>query len=108
LLVRERTETIVREVREEMGYECLPVKQAALYDRDHPRHGHPPLPYHVYKIFFLCELVGGQASPSIETSDVGLCPQDDLPAPSLGRVTPDQINWLFEHHANPDLPTDFD
>ena len=35
----------VREVREEAGYECRPVRLLAIYDRDHPRHGHTaPLP----------------------------------------------------------------
>jgi ADP-ribose pyrophosphatase YjhB (NUDIX family) len=47
----------VREVKEESGYDVLARKLAAVYDRDHDRHGHPPMPYHVYKLFFICEAV---------------------------------------------------
>jgi ADP-ribose pyrophosphatase YjhB (NUDIX family) len=99
---------VVREVREEAGYECRVVKLLAIYDRDHPRHGHPFFLFHSYKVIFRCELVGGEASHSIETSGVGFFSQDDLPDLSLLRVTPSQIARLFEHRANPGLPADFD
>jgi ADP-ribose pyrophosphatase YjhB (NUDIX family) len=36
-------------VNEESGYEVVVRKLAAVYDRD--KHGHPPVAYHVYKIF---------------------------------------------------------
>lgn len=39
----------IREVNEESGYEVVVRKLAAVYDRD--KHGHPPVAYHVYKIF---------------------------------------------------------
>src|SRR3954454_18641079 len=48
----------VRETREESGYEVRVTKLIALLDRD--RHGHPPIPHHAYKVFFLCELIGGE------------------------------------------------
>jgi ADP-ribose pyrophosphatase YjhB (NUDIX family) len=32
----------VREVKEESGYDVVATKLAAVYDRDHERHGHPP------------------------------------------------------------------
>ena len=99
---------VVREVREEAGYECRAVKILALYDRENPRHGHAPYAFHSYKVFFRCELVGGEASDSIETSGVGFFAPDDLPELSLLRVTPSQIARLFEHYANPGLPADFD
>ena len=99
---------VVREVREEAGYECRAARLLAIYDRDHPRHGHASFPFHSYKIFFQCELIGGEASDSIETSGVGFFSLDDLPDLSLRRVTPSQIERLFELYANPELPTDFD
>lgn len=99
---------VVREVREEAGYECRAVKLLAIYDRDHPRHGHTYFPFHSYKVIFQCELVGGEASDSVETSGVGFFSQDDLPDLSLCRVTPSQIERLFEYYADPELPTDFD
>lgn len=103
------SQAVVREVREEAGYDCRAVKVAAVYDRDHPRHGHPYFPFQAYKLHFLCELLGGQPSGGgIETTGVDFFPQSALPPLSVDRVTISQIDRLFEHHANPDLPTDFD
>jgi ADP-ribose pyrophosphatase YjhB (NUDIX family) len=67
-----------------------------------------PHPYTIYKMFFLCELVGGQAKTSLETSEVAFFPVAALPELSLGRVNAGQIARLFEHARRPDLPTDFD
>lgn len=100
------SDAIVREVREESGYETKAVKLLALHDRD--SRGLPPLPFHVYTLFFRCELIGGEASTSIETEDVGFFKEDDVPDLSISRVTPDQVRRLFEHQRNPDWPTDFD
>jgi ADP-ribose pyrophosphatase YjhB (NUDIX family) len=100
------SEAAVREVREESGYETRAVKLLALYDRN--RHGHPPIPFHAYKVFFRCELVGGAPAHSSETSGVGWFAEDRLPALSLTRVTGAQIHRLFEHSRHPEWPTDFD
>ena len=100
-------EAVVREVHEESGYHTQAVKLLAIYDRS--KHPHtPPFPYHVYKLFFQCEIIGGDKSRSRETSDVAFFQEDRLPALSLSRVTPAQIARLFEHYRHPDLPTDFD
>ena len=100
------SEVAVREVYEESGYQTRAVKLLAVYDRN--RQGHPPHPDYVYKLFFLCELVGGSPSPSIETEEVEFFAEDAIPELSLGRVTPAQMTRLFQHHRLPDLPTDFD
>ena len=100
-------ESVVREVREESGYETRPVKLLAVYDRS--KHAHVPnFPYHVYKLFILCELVGGEARVSLETSGVGFFAVDELPELSLSRVTPNQIRRFFDHDSHPDWPTEFD
>jgi ADP-ribose pyrophosphatase YjhB (NUDIX family) len=99
-------ESVVREVFEESGFEARAVKLAAVYDfrkRNRPRHVDS-----IYKLFFICELTGGKAAPSIETSDVAFFGCDDLPPLSTGRTTADQIRRMFRHAAEPDLPTDFD
>ncbi|GAB4218435.1 MAG: NUDIX hydrolase [Synechococcales cyanobacterium] len=98
---------IEREIWEESGFEAKTTKVLAVYDRDQQGHT-PPLPYHVYKIFFRCELIGGEATPSTETEAVGWFSLDDLPPLSLPRVTPEQIHRFFEHEQNPHWPTDFD
>jgi ADP-ribose pyrophosphatase YjhB (NUDIX family) len=100
-------ESVVREIREESGYETEPLKVLAIYDRS--KHGHvPAFAFHVYKIFFLCRLIGGEASTSHETSDVGFFAQDELPELSLSRVTPEQLTRLFEHYHHPEWATDYD
>ena len=100
------SEVAVKEVYEESGYQTRAVKLLAVYDRN--RQGHPPHPHYIYKLFFLCELVGGSPSSSIETEEVEFFAEDAIPELSLGRVTPAQITRLFQHHRLPDLPTDFD
>lgn len=100
-------ESVVREVREESGYETRPVKLLALYDRS--KHEHVPhFPYHVYKLFILCEVIGGEARISSETSAVAFFAQHELPELSISRVTPKQIRHLFDHYTHLDWPTDFD
>lgn len=99
-------ECVVREIREESGYETRAVKLLAVYDRS--RHGHPVHPNYVYKLFFLCELLGGTAVPSIETEAVDFFAVDNLPPLSLSRVTAVQIQRMFDHYRHPEWPTDFD
>ena len=125
LLVRERTdglwslpggwadpgespaENVVREIREESGFETRAKKILAIYDRSkHPHH--PPHAFHVYKVFMLCELVGGVATTSKETDAVEFFAENALPELSIGRVTAGQIRRMFEHLRNPAWPPDFD
>jgi ADP-ribose pyrophosphatase YjhB (NUDIX family) len=102
------SKAIVREVHEESGYQTRVVKLLALYDRNHPRHGHPPLQHHVYKLFFQCELIGGTPTASFETESVAFFGATEIPGLSLTRVVPSQIARLFEHYHHPDWQTDFD
>ncbi len=98
----------IREVKEESGFDVVARKLAAVYDRDDERHRHPPMPYHVYKLFFICECIGGIAKTSIETDAVSFFAEDHMPSLSLPRVTPEQIAHLFGHYRHPDWPTSFD
>ncbi len=68
----------------------------------------PAEPYHVYKMFFICEITGGAPKPNHEIHDVGFFGADDLPELSLDRVLPAQIDRMFDHWRRPDLPTEFD
>jgi ADP-ribose pyrophosphatase YjhB (NUDIX family) len=97
---------IEREVQEESGFQVRASKMVALFDRN--RHPHPPFGYHIWKAFFLCELLGGEARASIETSAVGFFPEDDLPPLSKGRISVRQVQHMFEHHRNPQLAASFD
>ena len=99
------SEAIEREIREESGYEARAVKLLAIEDR---KRRHPPSVNDVYKVAFLCELVGGEARTSAETTEVGWFSEADLPPLSLGRVTAEQIARWFKHRREPGLPTEFD
>lgn len=101
------SQAVTREIFEESGFEVKVVKLLAVYDRTHQGHS-PPLPFHVYKLFFRCEIVGGEATPSYETPAVDFFAEDQIPEVSRSRVLPHQIRRFFEHYRNPDLPTDFD
>jgi ADP-ribose pyrophosphatase YjhB (NUDIX family) len=100
-------ENVVREVQEESGFETRVMKLAAVYDRS--KHAHRPVMVdHIYKLFFICEIIGGNAKKGSETDDVGFFREEQLPELSISRVTQGQIQRMFEHNRNPDLPTDFD
>jgi ADP-ribose pyrophosphatase YjhB (NUDIX family) len=95
------SQNVAREVREESGYTVKATKLLAVYDRDNQ--GHTP------SLFFLCELLGGEPTPSNETSEVAWFAEDDLPENlSNGRTLHHELHQFFEHHRNPSLPTTFD
>jgi ADP-ribose pyrophosphatase YjhB (NUDIX family) len=101
------SECVVAEVRDEAGLEVRPIKLAAVYDR--ARHPHVPAKaFHIYKMFFVCETVGGVPSPGLETEDVAFFDRDKLPSLSVGRVLDYQIERMFVHAEAPELPTEFD
>ena len=60
-------------------------------------------------MFYICDVIGGAASTSLETSEVAWFAEGDLPRDlSLGRVLPSQLARMFEHFRRPDLSTDFE
>lgn len=97
---------VIREVKEESGFDVVPRKLAALYDRN--KHPHPPNAMHAYKLYFVCDLIGGEATPSFETPEVSFFPRHALPQLSADRITPHQIEQMFQHAEHPEWPTTFD
>jgi ADP-ribose pyrophosphatase YjhB (NUDIX family) len=97
---------VVREIWEESGFETRALKLLALYDKK--QHAHPLEWPHAYKIFFLCELIGGEARTSDETTAVEFFARDNLPELSINRVTEAQILRFFDHAEHLEWPTDFD
>ncbi len=96
-------ESVEREVWEESGFKVKATRLAAVYDRS--KHLHRPLMhYHIYKLFFICEIVGGSPATSDETEEVAFCPEDDLPELSITKILPHQIAAMFEHYRRPETP----
>ena len=100
------SEVAVKEVKEESGYEVEVIKLMGVLDKK--CHPHPPSPYHVYKMFIRCEIIGGQPKEGMETSAVGFFAENELPPLSLARNTESQIKWAFKHLHNPQEPVYLD
>ena len=100
------SQAVEREVREEAGMIVLSKKLLAVFDRN--QHGHPPYPFHAYKMFVLCELIAEATPDPLETSDPTFFAENHIPTLSLARVTGEEIKRMFAHLHSPDLPTDFD
>ncbi|MEY6763971.1 NUDIX hydrolase N-terminal domain-containing protein [Kluyvera ascorbata] len=83
------TEAVEREVREETGLEVKVSRLLGVWDRN--QHGHPPYPWHVYKLIFLCETQGGELAVSHESLDVAYVDPHNLPPLSLTRIVPEEI-----------------
>lgn len=100
-------ESVVKEMREESGFEVAVRKLAAVWDRS--RQGHPAAAFSCCKFFFICDICGGEAAAGLETSEIGWFAEDALPPDlSLARVLPEQLQRMFAHSRDPALPTDFD
>lgn len=111
LLVRERTgewslpggwcdynlspmDNTIKEAKEEAGLDVIVKRVISVQDRE--KHNLPPYPYHVVKIFFLCESAGGTFMPNIETSDACYFPEDALPPLASEKTNEEQVKMCFE------------
>lgn len=98
-------EMVVREVREESGFEVRVEKLVAALDANRIA----PLEfYHAYKLVFLCVITGGAAQTSHETLGVDFFDPAGLPPLSEFRTPPAVIAEVFAHLANPLRPAKFD
>ena len=95
-----------REVREEAGFLVKARKVIGIYDAN--RLG-PLEIFHAFKIVFLCDLLGGEARTSNETSEVGFFGREEIPIMLSGeRTKPRHITDVFSVLDDPDRPTVFD
>jgi HAD superfamily hydrolase (TIGR01549 family) len=89
------SEIAVKEIQEEAGFVVVPIRLLAVLDKKF--HSHPPSPYHVYKMFIHCAIVGGSAQGGVETSEVQFFGENELPPLSVERNTEKQIKLMFEY-----------
>ena len=96
---------VCREVAEETGLQVKATKLLGVWDRN--LHGHPPLPWHVYKLIFLCEETGGSLAINHETTSLGFFDINELPPLSLTRIVAEELEVSMAI-ATSDRPTWFD
>jgi ADP-ribose pyrophosphatase YjhB (NUDIX family) len=95
-----------REVWEESGFQVQARRVVGVYDANRIE---PMSVFHAYKIVFLCDLVGGQARPSNETSNVSFFSSEDIPEDLSGERTKDRhIRDAFAALDDPGWVTAFD
>ncbi|WP_274655388.1 NUDIX hydrolase [Paenibacillus humicola] len=87
-------EVAVKEVKEEAGIDVRAIRLLGVMDKKF--HEHPPSPWHIYKLFILCEQTGGELGAGVETSEAGFFAEDRLPELSTERITASQLQWLFQ------------
>lgn len=95
-----------REVWEEAGFIVKAHKVVGVYDTN--RVGRLEL-FHAYKIVFLCELLEGNARPSLETTEVAFFEREKIPGILSGeRTNIRHIHDAFTSFEDPSCPTVFD
>jgi ADP-ribose pyrophosphatase YjhB (NUDIX family) len=95
-----------REVWEEAGFHVKAKKVVGVYDAN--RVGRLEL-FHAYKIVLLCEITGGKARTSQETTEVAFFGRDELPEVLSGERTKlRHIHDAFTCLGDPSCPTVFD
>jgi len=97
---------ILKEIEQESGFTARVLKLGAVYDRN--KRNLPAYLFHSWKLFFVCEITGGEARTSYETTAVEFFPPDQLPELSTGRSNAEQIRRMHQHYLDPNLPTEFD
>ena len=88
----------VKEAREEAGVDVAVKKLIAVHDKD--KHNPKPYLFGIVKIFYLCELIGGEFAPNIETSASGFFGPDELPPLAEEKCSEEQVRMCFEACAS--------
>ncbi|MCU4177434.1 NUDIX hydrolase N-terminal domain-containing protein [Carboxylicivirga sp. N1Y90] len=99
-------EIAVKETEEETGIDVEVERLLAVYDKR--CHAHPPSAFYVYKIIFLCRVVGGELRGNFDIEEARWFPLDKLPALSVDRIVESQVHELYKLAKNNNLPVVFD
>ncbi len=101
-----KTNTI-KEVKEETGLDVETVKIIAIQDRN--KHNKPIYAYGVCKVFVLCNILGGEFTKNIETTEIKYFSLEELPENLAEEKTnKEQIEMCFKAFNSEDWQTQFD
>ena len=100
------SEVIVKEIKEETGLSSKVSRLLAIYDKK--CHPHPPQPFYVYKLVFLCEIFEGKINTSFDIEEVNYFEINNLPELSKDRILKSQIEQLYNKVINVDERVYFD
>jgi ADP-ribose pyrophosphatase YjhB (NUDIX family) len=98
-------ENVERECLEETGYEVTATALTSIIDRD--RAGYPRHANTIYKMFFLCEITGGVATPNLESSHIEFFDLNALPELDPHRATREDIERAYAFYQNGGGPAHF-
>lgn len=88
------SEVAIKEIREETGLLSEVVRLLAVYDKK--CHPHPPQPFYIYKLIFLCTITGGTLSPGFDMDGAAFFAIDKLPELSEDRILESQLKQLYQ------------
>lgn len=98
-------QNVEKEFLEESGFHVKAVAITSVIDRELA--GFPVHTHTIYKIFFFCQILGGEARTSIESSDVDFFPMTSLPPLDRDRVSAEEIHRAHAFHKNAARPCYF-
>lgn len=100
-------ESVLKEVKEETGLDAVVTRLLAVFDKK--QYAHPPQPFYVYKFVLLCEITGElNFIKPFDIADIRFFPIDQLPALSLDRILPEQLQLIHKRIVAGDTTTFID
>ena len=99
-------ETAIKESWEETGLTVNTTALLAVFDKR--MHPHPPQPFYVYKMVFLCEVVSGKLKKGFDVLDVQYFDINNLPELSEDRILKSQIELVHKKAVEKDFTAYFD
>jgi len=97
---------VTKEIEEETGLDTKVLRLLAVYDKQ--SHPHPPQPFYIYKLCFLCKLIGGELNHGFDMQDAAFFDIDNLPELSKDRILESQLKQLHTMAVNNLMDVYFD
>ncbi len=86
-------EVAVKEAKEETGFDVEVIRLLAVLDTKN--HNHPQQPFYIYRMYYLCNITGGEFTNAFDILDKGFFAIDNLPPLSEKRGSRETIDMMF-------------